>query len=258
MAAAMIRFRLGTRGSPLALTQAAMVRDALCAAHGWRDDEIETVVIRTTGDRVQDRALAEIGGKALWTKELDRALLAGEIDACGAFDEGRRDDPPRRDRDRRDAAARRRARPADRRRPSIADLPLGRGRRHQLAAPPRAAAAAAPRPRRRAVSRQCRHAAGEAGGGRGGRDAARGGGARPAGARCRPCDLDRRDAARTRAGRGRDRGARAGRNRRRSSSPRSIIPRPAPASWPNARCWRPWARIAIRRSRRWPACRAKC
>jgi hydroxymethylbilane synthase len=78
----MARFRLGTRGSPLALTQAGMVRDALCAAHGWTADDIETVVIKTTGDRVQDRALAEIGGKALWTKELDRALLAGEIDAC--------------------------------------------------------------------------------------------------------------------------------------------------------------------------------
>ncbi|WP_374939384.1 hydroxymethylbilane synthase [Sphingomonas sp. NBWT7] len=57
-----------------------MVRDALIAAHGWAD--VEIVVIRTTGDRVQDRALAEIGGKALWTKELDRALLAGEVDAC--------------------------------------------------------------------------------------------------------------------------------------------------------------------------------
>ena len=59
-----------------------MVRDALCAAHGWTPDRVETVVIRTTGDRVQDRALAEIGGKALWTKELDRALLAHEVDAC--------------------------------------------------------------------------------------------------------------------------------------------------------------------------------
>ncbi len=59
-----------------------MVRAALCAAHGWTEDQVETVVIRTTGDRVQDRALAEIGGKALWTKELDRALLAGEVDAC--------------------------------------------------------------------------------------------------------------------------------------------------------------------------------
>lgn len=73
-------FKLGTRGSPLALTQAGMVRDALMAAHGWSD--VTIVPIRTTGDRVQDRALAEIGGKALWTKELDRALLAGEVDAC--------------------------------------------------------------------------------------------------------------------------------------------------------------------------------
>jgi hydroxymethylbilane synthase len=73
----MTSFKLGTRGSPLALVQANLVKDALAAAHGV---ECEIVVIRTTGDRVQDRALAEIGGKALWTKELDRALLAGEID----------------------------------------------------------------------------------------------------------------------------------------------------------------------------------
>ena len=69
--------RLGTRGSPLALVQAGMVRDALVAAHGI---PVEIVVIRTTGDAVQDRPLAEIGGKALWTKELDRALLGGDID----------------------------------------------------------------------------------------------------------------------------------------------------------------------------------
>jgi len=71
--------RIGTRGSPLALVQANMVRDKLAAAHGLAG---EIVIIRTTGDRVQDRALAEIGGKALWTKELDRALLAGEIDCA--------------------------------------------------------------------------------------------------------------------------------------------------------------------------------
>lgn len=71
--------RLGTRGSPLALVQAGLVRDALAAAHGV---EAAIVVVTTTGDRVQDRALAEIGGKALWTKELDRALLAGEIDCA--------------------------------------------------------------------------------------------------------------------------------------------------------------------------------
>ena len=82
MARGMIRFRLGSRGSPLALVQAGLVRDALCAAHSWAADEVGVTVIRTTGDRVQDRALAEIGGKALWTKELDRALLAGEIDAA--------------------------------------------------------------------------------------------------------------------------------------------------------------------------------
>jgi hydroxymethylbilane synthase len=69
--------KLGTRGSPLALVQANMVKHAIAAIHGIAS---EIHVIRTTGDRVQDRALAEIGGKALWTKELDRALLAGEID----------------------------------------------------------------------------------------------------------------------------------------------------------------------------------
>lgn len=74
--------RLGTRGSPLALTQAGLVRDALVAAHQLAPDEIEIVVIRTTGDKVQDRPLAEIGGKALWTKELDRALLEREIDCA--------------------------------------------------------------------------------------------------------------------------------------------------------------------------------
>ncbi|MGI4732614.1 MAG: hydroxymethylbilane synthase [Janthinobacterium lividum] len=75
-------FRLGSRGSPLALVQANLVRDALAAAHGWSRESIAIVVVRTTGDRVQDRPLAEIGGKALWTKELDRALLDGEVDAC--------------------------------------------------------------------------------------------------------------------------------------------------------------------------------
>ncbi|MGF7148234.1 hydroxymethylbilane synthase [Sphingomonas zeicaulis] len=75
-------FRLGTRGSPLALIQANMVRAALIAAHGLSDTAIEIVPIRTSGDRIQDRALAEVGGKALWTKELDRALLAGEVDLC--------------------------------------------------------------------------------------------------------------------------------------------------------------------------------
>ncbi|SNS81577.1 hydroxymethylbilane synthase [Sphingomonas laterariae] len=72
--------RLGTRGSPLALTQARMVLAALRAAHGWAEDAIEIVTVKTSGDRIQDRALAEVGGKALWTKELDRALVDGDID----------------------------------------------------------------------------------------------------------------------------------------------------------------------------------
>ncbi|WP_310227407.1 hydroxymethylbilane synthase [Sphingobium xenophagum] len=72
--------RLGTRGSPLALAQAHMTAHALIAAHGWAQDAIEIVIVQTSGDRIQDRALADIGGKALWTKELERALVAQEID----------------------------------------------------------------------------------------------------------------------------------------------------------------------------------
>ena len=73
-------FKIGTRGSPLALAQAHMTADALKRAHGWGDADVEIIIIHTTGDKVQDRALAEIGGKALWTKELDAALLDGRID----------------------------------------------------------------------------------------------------------------------------------------------------------------------------------
>jgi hydroxymethylbilane synthase len=72
--------RLGSRGSPLALTQAHMVKRALEAAHGWPETMIEIVTVKTSGDRIQDRALAEVGGKALWTKELDAALDEGRID----------------------------------------------------------------------------------------------------------------------------------------------------------------------------------
>ncbi|MDO7835707.1 hydroxymethylbilane synthase [Sphingobium sp. HBC34] len=72
--------RLGTRGSPLALAQAHMTAQALRAAHGWAMEAITIVTVQTSGDRIQDRALAEIGGKALWTKELDRALASGQID----------------------------------------------------------------------------------------------------------------------------------------------------------------------------------
>jgi hydroxymethylbilane synthase len=72
--------RLGSRGSPLALAQAAEVRSGLAAALGLAVDRIEIQVIRTTGDRIQDRPLAEAGGKALFTKEIEEALLAGAID----------------------------------------------------------------------------------------------------------------------------------------------------------------------------------
>ena len=57
-----------------------MTRTALIAAHGWADTDIEIIAVTTEGDRVLDRPLAEIGGKALWTKTLDARLLAGEID----------------------------------------------------------------------------------------------------------------------------------------------------------------------------------
>lgn len=74
--------RLGTRGSALALAQARKVAAAIETAQRWPDGWVQIVEITTTGDQVKDRPLAEIGGKALWTKELDRALLAGEVDFC--------------------------------------------------------------------------------------------------------------------------------------------------------------------------------
>jgi hydroxymethylbilane synthase len=72
--------RLGTRGSPLALAQARMVRQAIASAHGFDPERIELKVIRTSGDRIQDRPLSEAGGKGLFTKEIEEALLAGAID----------------------------------------------------------------------------------------------------------------------------------------------------------------------------------
>lgn len=70
--------RLGTRGSPLALIQANQVRGALLAAHPALG--VEIVTIRTTGDKVQDRPLSEIGGKGLFTKEIEDGLLGGTLD----------------------------------------------------------------------------------------------------------------------------------------------------------------------------------
>ena len=71
---------LGVRGSPLAMAMAAKVASALEVANRWAAGDVKIVTITTTGDRIQDRPLADIGGKALWTKELDLALLAGETD----------------------------------------------------------------------------------------------------------------------------------------------------------------------------------
>ena len=73
---------LGTRGSPLALAQAHKVASALEVANRWPADFVQIQVVETTGDKVQDRPLAEIGGKQLWTKELDRALMEEEVDFC--------------------------------------------------------------------------------------------------------------------------------------------------------------------------------
>ncbi len=73
-------FRIGTRGSPLALAQAEEVKARLIAAFPDVTEQPEIVVIKTTGDMVQDRALAEIGGKGLFTKEIDDAMLDGRID----------------------------------------------------------------------------------------------------------------------------------------------------------------------------------
>ena len=74
--------RLGTRGSPLALAQARLVKAALAAAVPALADDaaVEIVVVSTQGDRIQDRTLAEIGGKGLFTEEIEAGLLAGTLD----------------------------------------------------------------------------------------------------------------------------------------------------------------------------------
>ncbi len=72
--------KIGTRGSPLALAQAHETQARLMAAHGMPAEAFEVVVISTSGDRIQDRPLSEAGGKGLFTKEIEEALLAGGID----------------------------------------------------------------------------------------------------------------------------------------------------------------------------------
>ena len=75
----MPKLKIGTRGSPLALYQAHETRNRLMAAHGLAENDIEIVVITTTGDRVRDRPLSEIGGKGLFTKEIEEALFERSI-----------------------------------------------------------------------------------------------------------------------------------------------------------------------------------
>ncbi|WEX09966.1 hydroxymethylbilane synthase [Chelativorans sp. AA-79] len=72
--------KIGTRGSALALAQAAETRARLMTAHGLPEEAFEIVVIRTSGDRIQDRPLSEAGGKGLFTKEIEEALLDRRID----------------------------------------------------------------------------------------------------------------------------------------------------------------------------------
>lgn len=72
--------KIGTRGSPLALAQAHETRARLARAFDLSEDAFEIVVITTTGDRVQDRPLKEIGGKGLFTKEIEESMLSGQID----------------------------------------------------------------------------------------------------------------------------------------------------------------------------------
>lgn len=72
--------RIGTRGSPLALAQAEETRARLMAAHGLPEDAFQIMVMTTSGDRIQDRPLSEVGGKGLFTKEIEDALTGGRID----------------------------------------------------------------------------------------------------------------------------------------------------------------------------------
>jgi hydroxymethylbilane synthase len=73
-------FRIGTRGSPLALAQAHETRRRLMAAHDLPEAAFEIVVIKVTGDQILDKALKDIGGKGLFTREIEEALLDGGID----------------------------------------------------------------------------------------------------------------------------------------------------------------------------------
>ncbi len=76
----MTQFKIGTRGSALALAQAEETRTRLAAVHGMRPSDFEIAVISTAGDRIQNRPLSEVGGKGLFSKEIETSLASGEID----------------------------------------------------------------------------------------------------------------------------------------------------------------------------------
>jgi len=80
MAGSREKIVIGTRGSPLALAQAHETQRLLMAAHGWSETDLPLSAIQTTGDAITDRALTEIGGKGLFTRELDLAQSRGDID----------------------------------------------------------------------------------------------------------------------------------------------------------------------------------
>ncbi len=84
MKAAPLPLRIASRGSPLALAQARLVQQALAKAHGWKAEDIDRLApihtVKTTGDRIQDRPLAQAGGKGLFVKEIEDALLQDEAD----------------------------------------------------------------------------------------------------------------------------------------------------------------------------------
>jgi hydroxymethylbilane synthase len=80
MASLSAKIRIGTRGSKLALAQAYELRDRLIAAHGLGEADFDVVIIKTSGDMIQDKPLSSFGGKGLFTKEIEEALLDGGID----------------------------------------------------------------------------------------------------------------------------------------------------------------------------------
>ncbi len=200
------KFRIGSRGSPLSAAQTEAVCARLCEVHGLPRAAFEIVVIRTSGDQAGDRRLADLGGKGLFTKEIEEALLAGRIDLAV---HSAKDVPTFLPRGLALAAFPFRADPRDAfvsaRAKSLAALPERRRRRHRLDPARGAGAAAAAGPEDGAVARQRGHAAGEDAARRSGRHRARARGAAAARARRKSYRNSRSDAISAGGGAGRDR-----------------------------------------------------